>query len=96
MRCMLIISTSDLTCCAAIPTPELTLCSVFQAALRLTNHQREAVVAAYAALSSQLSVAQHAFGNGAAVTPPQLLISSGSNNSAANLVAALVSSPVLP
>ena len=35
--------------------------AALQAALRLTNHQREGVLAAYAALSSQLNAAQQAF-----------------------------------
>ena len=41
-----------------------------QAALRLTNHQREAMVASYAVLAGRLSAARQAF-EGAAAAPEQ-------------------------
>ena len=63
---------------------ELNPNSASQAALRLTNYQREGVVAAYETLSSQLNAAQQAFGGGA----QQLLRSSAAaiGSSGANLV----------
>ncbi len=60
------------------------LCS--QAVLRLTDHQREAMIAAYGALAGRLAAAKQACGGGEAPPPVQQAAAADSGISGSNLV----------